>query len=360
MRLILLAIVAVLTGLAAAGSGFAQAPAMHRLSSDALQVRPPSERVRGEPGRFVLQQQPCVSEPVRDLRRHIVDIAVQEWAYFGFSVQDETDPASWVRRGPGGNAGSNGADPALMRELARQRAEEAARIAPSIAGYWATTADGSWIVQRQNDAWNASGGSLSRWVQPWSAAFISWVMCEAGLGQAAAFRRAIAHHVYIDQAIRARDGSEPDAAYVAFEIGEREILPGDMLCAARRPAYRTLAQRRSQMGAGASTHCDVVVKVDEERDLLLAIGGNVRGTVGLKLLPAQRGADGLLRPLDRSSVPGARSAFAHLQLRATPIDVTAFDSAPTITALICPGDNGAPMVTVAAAEPVFERAAVSC
>jgi hypothetical protein len=65
---------------------------------------------------------------------------------------------------------------------------------------------------------------------------------------------------------------------------------------------RTVSHRRyagrAQMGVGARTHCDVVVKVDEERELFLAIGGNVRGTVGLKMLPAERTRAGLLRPLD--------------------------------------------------------------
>ena len=67
-------------------------------------------------------------------------------------------------------------------------------------------------------------------------------MCEAGLGSTTQFRRAVAHHSYIDQAVRARDGHASEA---------------------------------------------------EGR--VLAIGGNVLGTVSLKLLPAGRGAGGPLR-----------------------------------------------------------------
>ena len=158
----------------------------------------------------------------------------------------------------------------------------------SIAGYWAVTPEGSWIVGRQNDDWKGPDGIGARWNAPWSAAFISWVMCEAGLGKAAQFQRAIAHHAYIDQAIRARDGRAAQAAFAAYDMGETAINPGDLLCSSRRPVYRTLAERRRQPGVGARTHCDIVVKVDETRERILAIGGNVRATVSLKLLRAQR------------------------------------------------------------------------
>lgn len=49
------------------------------------------------------------------------------------------------------------------------------------------------------------------------------------------------------------------------------------------------------MGAGARSHCDIVVKVEEPRGRVLAIGGNVRGVVSLKELPAPGGAGGRLR-----------------------------------------------------------------
>lgn len=316
----------------------AQEPAtyLERLPTERLDIPPPSSRVRGEPGRFALESRACRAAPVAGVRRRIVDIVVQEWAYFGFSVVDETDPASWVRpRRRQRELDALIADPERLREVRLRRAEEAARVAPSIAGYWAVTADGSWIVERHNEAFRASGGTATRWRDPWSAAFISWVMCEAGFASMEQFQRAVAHHTYIDQAIRARDGQAPSAVFVAHEPGEQAIVPGDLLCLARRPAYRTLADRRSQMGMGARTHCDVVVKVDDERELLLAIGGNVRGTVGMKLLPAERNGGGLLRPLDRSAVPGARSTFVHLKLRAEPIEGNALDGSPTIAALAC-------------------------
>ena len=172
-------------------------------------------------------------------------------------------------------------------------------------------------------------------------------MCEAGFGTLQQFQRAIAHHTYIDQAIRARDGKAPGAVFTAYDIGEHPIVPGDMPCLARRPAYNALADRRAQMGVGARTHCDVVVKVDEARELVLTIGGNVRGTVGLKLLPAERPEGKPLRLIDRSAVAGARSMFAHLKLAAAATTANAFEDSPTIAALACGGFVQAPAQVVA-------------
>ena len=152
-------------------------------------------------------------------------------------------------------------------------------------------------------------------------------MCEGGLGGTTQFQRAVAHHSYLDQAIRARDGRAASASYVAYDRGEADVEPGDLLCSARRPAYRTLAERRRQMGEGARTHCDLVVKVDVAQQRILAIGGNVRGVVALKLLPATR-VQGALR---------SRLGFAHLKLRGAPsIELTALDNTPTMRALIQP------------------------
>ena len=96
------------------------------------------------------------------------------------------------------------------------------------------------------------------------------------------------------------------------------------------------------MGEGARTHCDVVVKVDELRDRILTIGGNVRGTVGLKLMPAVRGPDVGLHPEG-----GRRRMFAHLKLRAEPIGPDALDGSPTMLAIVCADGLQAPQLAAA-------------
>ena len=157
-----------------------------------------------------------------------------------------------------------------VEELVAQRVHGLA-LADSIAGYWSTTSDGSWIIDRQNAVWSGPRGIGADWRDPWSAAFVSWVMCESGLGDANRFQRAIAHHRYIDQAIEARGDKPSQAAFVAYDVGEFSIEPGDLLCSARRSAYRSIEERRKDLGNGVRTHCDIVMKVDAANDRILAI-----------------------------------------------------------------------------------------
>jgi hypothetical protein len=119
---------------------------------------------------------------------------------------------------------------------------------------------------------------------------------------------------------------------VAYEAGETSIVPGDLLCSARRPVYRTIAERRRQLGVGARTHCDIVVKVDEPAARIYAIGGNVGRAVSLKLLRAARGAN---KHLQATALDEGRPVFAHLKLGGAPIEARAFDNSPTVKALAC-------------------------
>ncbi|MDA1184333.1 MAG: DUF2272 domain-containing protein [Acidobacteria bacterium] len=316
MRVRLLLFALVVIGLSTPARPDAQQAGMNRLAPDVFDVVPPSALVRGEPGRMTLRSPECRTLPPDETRRRIVDVAVQEWAFFGFRIVDQAIDTSGARR-----------------RGARLGTAEAARVAASIAGYWAVTPEGAWIVERQNDRWNGTRDIGARWNAPWSAAFVSWVMCEAGLGSTNRFRRAVAHHSYIDQAIRARDGGASQAAFTAHDAGEIAIEPGDLICSSRRPIYRTLAERRRQIGVGARSHCDIVVGVDEAGGRILAIGGNVRGTVSLKLFPAVRHAGEPFRLAGAGN--GDRPMFAHLKLRAASIEANALGASPTVSAVGC-------------------------
>jgi hypothetical protein len=309
---------------------FAQPVALDRLPADLLDVAPPTARISGTPGTMTVRQRACRTFPVADVRRRIVDVAVQEWAFFGFPIRDEAavSSADWARA-----LAADGDRAFFWRDFfPRLSDEEMLRVAPSVAGYWAVTPEAAMMLGRQNAALNAADGR--RRSDPWSAAFISWVMCEAGLAESSRFQRAIAHHAYIDQAIRARDGGAAQAAYVAYNAGESAIAPGDLLCSARRPVYRSLAERRRQMGVGARTHCDIVVKIDEPGGRIYAIGGNVGRAVSLKLLRASRGPNGHLQA---AALDEGRPVFAHLRLRGASIEAQAFDNSPTVKALACVG-----------------------
>jgi hypothetical protein len=264
----------------------------------------------------------CNSAPLdAELRRRIVATAAQEWAFFGFQVDDQRGTAPQ----PGQSTQNNN-----RRRFGPLNPAEVARVADSVGGYWAAAPGSDWILARQNDAWNSSQGLASRYRDPWSAAFISWVMCESGLGDEQRFERAIAHHSYIDQAIRARDGTVSDTAYVAYEPGEQPINPGDMLCSGLRPMYRSLDERRAQLGVGARTHCDVVVQVDEGAGTILTIGGNVRSSVRLKIFPA-----GIRAGEEFAPEPTARTIFAHLALRTETIEADALEHTPSLQSLTC-------------------------
>jgi len=290
---------------------------LQRLPADVLDVRPPSERVTGTPGNMRITDRSCRALPLEEVRRRIVDTAVQEWAWFGYGVDEQAraEPSS---------------QPMPRRAFARLSASESARLASTIAGYWAATPDSDWILQRQNANWNSEGGG-ARWRDAWSAAFISWVMCESGISETAQFRRAIAHHTYIDQAIRAADGRDAKAVFTAHDPGAASIEPGDLLCRGSRPAYRSLSERRAQLGAGARTHCDIVVKVDPQAMKILVIGGNVRSSVRMKVMHAVQVEGESLRPLSDNG----RALFAHLKLQAPAIALNALDTTPTMQARQC-------------------------
>jgi hypothetical protein len=199
---------------------------------------------------------------------------------------------------------------------------EGERVASTIAGYWAVTPEGPGIVAQQNKAWNGPFGLGARWESEWSAAFISWVMCEAGLGDSGQFKRAVAHMTYIDQAIRARDQKNA-AAFLAYDRGETSVEPGDLLCSGARPIFRSLAERRRQLGQGARGHCDIVVQVEPDDRRILTIGGNVGGRVSLKVQPAEVSKKGHLAPRNEA-------IFAHLKLRAPALSPDALTESPTM------------------------------
>ncbi|MCB9176975.1 MAG: DUF2272 domain-containing protein [Caldilineae bacterium] len=317
--------------LAAEGSGArAQGAPVERLPREVLDIAPPAERVDGALGAQRVVASACPSLPLASARRRIVDAAAQEWAYFGFSVTDRRVPRGESRLsgflGRGGNQ-------SWRRGASRERLAEFARVAPSIAGYWAATPGGSWALERQNARWAESTAGAARWRDPWSAAFVSWVYCVSGLGEPDRFQRSIAHRDYVDQAIRARDGRAPSAALRAYDPGEATILPGDLVCSATRSGYQTIDQRRRQLGRAASMHCDIVVSVDAPADEILTIGGNVYGTVSLKRMPAVRERGTQLHPRD--------DIFAHLALDADPIEADALRGSPSIAALGC-GSGFAP------------------
>ncbi len=309
-----------------------------RLSPEMFDVTPPSARVRGVPGGMVAQPRACPAMATNETRRRIVNVAEQEWGFFGFPIVDQTNVET--RLLPPGIV-ADAVNPRLEAPRVEPRYprlgayEDAERVLTTIGGYWAATPEVNAILTAQNNAWNGPGGDDVTWQQPWSAAFISWVMCEGGLGNKTQFDRSIAHRIYIDQAIRARDGNAAQAAYVAYDPGEMPMSPGDLLCNGRRQNYRTIADRRRNLGEGARSHCDIVVKIDEASKHIFVIGGNVHRSVSMTLLPGVREPGEQFRPVDETMLDGVRTVFAHLKHRGPAIEANALDNSPTIKTLEC-------------------------
>jgi hypothetical protein len=150
---------------------------------------------------------------------------------------------------------------------------------------------------------------------PWSAAFISAVIRQAGVAPTA-FRFANAHRVYIYDAFAASaaepTGQAGERLYRACPLATRP-RPGDVLCQHRE---RSLAEAsdeavrervRSELDGPAEartvrrSHCEVVAHVDAGARKVYTIGGNVNQAVtarklnlrrNLKFSASQKGACG--------------------------------------------------------------------
>ena len=143
----------------------AQQPYLERPGAIVGQATAPAERVAGGPGEMRTVNSACRSLPLTTAGRRIVDLAAQEWAFFGFSVTDRTIPRP-------SSSSMRGARSWRSRGASRMQSEAFARVASSIAGYWAATPGAAWALERQNVLSNRCGATASRWRDPWSAAFV--------------------------------------------------------------------------------------------------------------------------------------------------------------------------------------------
>lgn len=130
--------------------------------------------------------------------------------------------------------------------------------------------------------------------EPWSAAFISWVMQSAGI-PSAQFRSSSAHRTYLTAMIE--EARYPGRYFVPRRIQDHSPDPGDLICATRgRTPVRPVDGYVSPwMLQGAETHCDLVVA--KRGQSLEAIGGNVRNSVSKSVLELD--AQGRLQPVPR-------------------------------------------------------------
>jgi Uncharacterized protein conserved in bacteria (DUF2272) len=112
---------------------------------------------------------------------------------------------------------------------------------------------------------------------PWSAAFISFVMKQAGAGSR--FRYSTLHAVYISQAIRDRLSARTEAGFWGVRLTEERPAVGDLVCWSREPGV----DYDHQFDGVYKGHCDLIV--DKNATTVSVIGGNVGNSVTRRPLP---------------------------------------------------------------------------
>lgn len=161
-------------------------------------------------------------------------------------------------------------------------------------GHWED--DAETYAYRINGYWQAVGKpDVTGWdcQEPWSAAFISWVMREARVSEYQ-FPPAYAHWLYLTQIIA---GTER-RGFIPRTLDRYTPQPGDLICATRGVWPTILASHDTIDAAlieNAPLHCDIVV--EREANTLGLIGGNVRNSVSKTMV--QLDAQGLVRPSKR-------------------------------------------------------------
>lgn len=145
---------------------------------------------------------------------------------------------------------------------------------------------------------------------PWSAAFISYVMHQAGLADGE-FRYAAAHWQYVKQAF----GASLEQAYRACDPRHTPPREGDLLCYSRGPLapedFDGWLNAVKRPGFSAASHCEIVVIVDRSASKMETVGGNVMQSVAMRRLKLNR--DGLLSSGHYTGRPARRLAPACIQ-----------------------------------------------
>jgi hypothetical protein len=132
---------------------------------------------------------------------------------------------------------------------------------------------------------------------PWSAAFVSWVMVRAGVS---GFHTSVRHIDYI------RAAYQNTGPYRMSDPAQEKPAPGDLLCYLRdRSETLSYAGLVQQLSGGKvanwKSHCEVVIAANMGGDhTLYLIGGNVMNTVAMRMLMLDRSG--------RIELPGKREA----------------------------------------------------
>jgi hypothetical protein len=191
---------------------------------------------------------------VPSARERMVYLARQEWAVFGRGVAVRDANGTWQLAFDGD--ATHEVQPGMLSRVLM---------------YWYAVTRAP-IVGHQGE------------LQPWSAAFVSWLARSAGLPPEE-FPSTVLHWDYIERFLGPRDG----ARFVARDPRVYAPRVGDLVCVSRSAAVPDFTSLRRGL-----YHCDLVVGADGSG--IEVVGGNVGDAVAL----ARFGVDsaGLLLPRD--------------------------------------------------------------
>lgn len=139
------------------------------------------------------------------------------------------------------------------------------------------------------EMWQAIGMNLDGKDRdvPWSAAFISWIVRNAG-PEYGNFKFAAAHARYIHQAIKAKSNGDASVPFWGYRLNEHQVQLGDLICQWRE---EPITYDQAKTKDSYFSHCDLVVEIDGAG--IRAIGGNNGHTVRFKTYA--RNADGYVK-----------------------------------------------------------------
>ncbi|MFA5121551.1 DUF2272 domain-containing protein [Zavarzinia sp.] len=216
----------------------------------------------------------------------MVRIARAEWHAWGDRVA-ELQPGRQVLILPDGKATGWEEERPAFAALARYWC-----VTPPRRNHWALAAQAAGFPNVETaagtidkTAFERTPIGLSPFNEPWSAAFVSWVVWQAGVAEDR-FRYSDTHWDYVADAITAAPGSR---SFTARGIADTVPRPGDLACATRSgqpPAdWHDLATEGSR-----PMHCDIVVGTAPcafaaSGRCVEAIGGNVLQGVTLTRAP---------------------------------------------------------------------------
>jgi hypothetical protein len=189
-------------------------------------------------------------------RATLLAVAQTEWDFFGRQQIDmRQEPLSAPRLG-------------LL--------EDEGEAVPRIGLYWRAVGQ------------NFTGADTQ---QPWSAAFISYLMQSAGVA-ADDFLFSDAHFSYLSF-LKARQ-NEANPLFVLRPVATEVVTPGDLICAARD---NNTVDAIDGIRPGLPGHCDLVLEIHPEQGWAGVIGGNVFNSVSESLIPMS--TDGRVLPFPR-------------------------------------------------------------